>query len=125
MKVLIMNPKNGTRQFIRSTQAAQYAKGLKVKNSGSGAGSMLIAYGQRSMIALQDAEAAGIGKIYTPFSDWKSGQQPCPESSPFEMNVSECGSGVIQAAASHCEPSAVNENSPRYDKTGQGILFKS
>ena len=33
-------------QFVRAEQAGEYAKGAKAKNSGSGAGSMLIAYGE-------------------------------------------------------------------------------
>ena len=39
-------------QFVRAGQAEQHAKGLKVKNSGSGAGSLLIAYGTANAEAL-------------------------------------------------------------------------
>lgn len=43
-------------QFIQANQAKDYANGLSVKNSGSGAGSMLIAFGNIPYMALTKCE---------------------------------------------------------------------
>ena len=84
-------------QFIQSKQAESYAKGFPVKNSGSGAGSMLIAYGRKAMFRLQDAEARGLGIIFTPLSE-----HPIGESKLSITDRTGDGSGVIADAQTAC-----------------------
>lgn len=55
--------------FIRAEQAKDYAAGACLKNSGCGAGSMLVAFGDTAMRCLQRAEADGLGVIFVPLSN--------------------------------------------------------
>ena len=48
-------------QFIRSCHAQQYAAGLSFKNSGSGAGSMLVAYGEKAYNSVLNS---GLGVVF-------------------------------------------------------------
>lgn len=43
-------------QFIPAMQAAEYARGVKLKNSGSGAGSMLVGYGEAAYTAIIESD---------------------------------------------------------------------
>jgi hypothetical protein len=52
-------------QFVASAQAESYGLGAKVKNSGSGAGSMLVAYGDKAFNGLLNAQLYGLGRVMT------------------------------------------------------------
>lgn len=92
-------------QFVSAQQAADYAKGAMVKNSGSGAGSMLIAFGDDGYNALLRAERVGLGRVFRPVS------------SHCEMDRAEDGSGVIGDGLTDCP----NVNTPANDEPG--LLF--
>jgi hypothetical protein len=96
--------------FVPAEQADSYSRGIRPKGAGCGAGSMLLAFGEVAKLAVMNC---GLGAIFL----------PCAVSRQAEMNVSECGSGVIETKASHCPPSAANENAPGYAEPVQGRLF--
>lgn len=77
-------------QFISSSQAEQYAAGWNVKNSGSGAGSMLLAFGDDEYNALLRAERVGLGRVFRPVS------KHC------EMDRAGDGSGVTGDGLTDC-----------------------
>ncbi len=95
-------------QFVRAEQSEQYAKGLKVKNSGSGAGSMLIAYGEDNAKALFQS---GLGLTLS-----------------VGRLKSETVRGPVQCFGSGDTPEIsqarpLYENSPRNAESRQGTLF--
>lgn len=53
-------------QFIPAGQAVDYAAGTTVRNSGSGAGSMLVAFGDPAFQCLITAESRDLGALFIP-----------------------------------------------------------
>lgn len=103
-------------QFIKAEQAMAYIKGAIIRNNGCGAGSMLIAYGNRSLIALREAESKGLGKVFVP--ELPPGL-PCSVSKRIETVRQEDGSGVIGNRFTDLS----HENSPDHVEPEQGVLF--
>lgn len=108
----------GRIQFVRSTMAADYIRGIKPSGAGCGAGSMLLAYGEAAYTAL--IECDGLGSVFIPQEHSPDWQEPTSRLSEMPRN----GEGSIVISVPASATSVPHENAPGNVEQGSGLHKK-